>query len=288
MNSQKKKKIAVLGARGMLGQAMTRIVSENHFDTRGFAISEVDITKPDTIAEMFDRFSPQVVINCAAFTDVDACETERERAMKVNAEGVYNIAEISNKRNALVVHISTDYIFDGTKKSPYKEEDIPSPLNFYGESKYLGEKSLIEATDDYIILRTEWLYGEGGKNFVFTMLDKQKRGEIIEVVDDQIGSPTLTDEVAYAVVGLLNNNCRGVYNFSSAGECSWYDFAKKIFEVSGLPAQINAIKSSMIKRPAVRPKYSVLDCSKIKRDANISIKVWDEALSAFIRNLKLK
>lgn len=282
------KRIAVLGAEGMLGSAMMRIAEGSDFEIRGFDICDVDITIPESLKKIFDGYSPNIVINCAAFTDVDGCETEREKAMKVNAEGVYNIAVEAEKRNAVTVHISTDYIFDGKKTMPYKEDDIPSPQNFYGVSKLEGEKLLTKTTDNHLIIRTEWLYGKGGGNFAFAMLEKQKNGEIIDVVDDQVGSPTLTDELAKVVISLINNNCRGIYNFTSSGQCSWYEFAQRIFEITGFSANLNPVKSSAINRPAVRPKYSVLDCSKVKRDTGFAIQRWDESLKNFLLSLNLR
>ncbi len=282
------KRIAVLGAKGMLGQAVTSIAGrENIFDVKGFDVVDADITVPESVIKMYDEFSPDAVINCAAFTDVDGCEAQREMAIKVNAEGVGNVASEAAKRNALVIHISTDYIFNGTSHIPYKEGDIPSPQNYYGKSKLEGEKLLRERTDNHLILRTEWLYGQGGKNFVFAMLEKQKKGETINVVDDQIGSPTLTDEVVRAIISLLKKECRGIYNFTSSGKCSWYEFAKRIFEISGLKADLHPVKSVEFNLPAVRPKYSVLDCSKIERDAGLAIKRWDESLTEFLYSLDL-
>ena len=281
------KRIAVFGSEGMLGRAMTRIAEGEDFEIRGFDICDVDITIPENLEKIFDDYFPNIVINCAAFTDVDGCETKREIAMKVNAEGVYNVAREAEKRNAVTVHISTDYIFDGEKTMPYSEDDVPSPQNFYGESKLEGEKLLIKTTENHLIVRTEWLYGDGGGNFAFAMLEKQKNGEIINVVDDQVGSPTLTDELAKAVISLINNNCRGIYNFTSSGQCSWYEFAEKIFQITGFSANLNPVKSSAINRPAVRPKYSVLDCSKFKRDTGFVIQRWDESLKKFLISLNL-
>jgi len=257
------------------------------FDVKDFSIHELDIRDRENVSAMFGKLRPAVIVNCAAYTNVDGCETNRDEAMSVNSAGVLNLASEAKKHGSLMVHFSTDYIFDGTKKSPYKEDDMPNPINFYGKSKLEGERRLIESGCEYIIIRTEWLYGAVGKNFVFTMLEKQKNQGTISVVDDQRGSPTWTDELAVAVTKLLQKKCRGIYNVTASGNCTWYDLAVKIFDAVKLKAEVLPIKTSQSSRPASRPTYSVLDCSKFEKDTGMKMKNWDEALLFFLREAKI-
>ncbi|MBI5376709.1 MAG: dTDP-4-dehydrorhamnose reductase [Candidatus Schekmanbacteria bacterium] len=276
----------LVGAGGMLSRDVAARLSKD-FDVKGFSIHELDIRDRENVSVMFGKLRPAVVVNCAAYTNVDGCETNRDEAMSVNSAGVLNLALEAKKHGSLMVHFSTDYIFDGTKKSPYKEDDMPNPINFYGKSKFEGERWLIESGCEYIIVRTEWLYGAVGKNFVFTMLEKQKNQGTISVVDDQRGSPTWTDELAVAVTKLLQKKCRGIYNVTASGDCTWYNFALKIFDAAKLKAEVLPIKTSQSNRTASRPTYSVLDCSKFEKDTGMRMKNWDDALLSFLREVKI-
>jgi dTDP-4-dehydrorhamnose reductase len=224
---------------------------------------------------------PKTVINCAAYTDVDGCETNQETAMQVNGEGVAHLAMATRDIGARLVHISTDYVFDGSKGSPYVEDDAPFPLGVYGQSKLAGEMNAA-FNPDHLIVRTQWLYGLHGKNFVETMLRLSKEKDELSVVDDQIGSPTWTVDLAHAVLALLKTGQRGIYHASNDGFCSWNGFAQAIFEEAGLQIRVNGMTTEELNRPARRPLYSTLDCSKLVRDAGFQPHPWRMALKEYM------
>jgi dTDP-4-dehydrorhamnose reductase len=271
--------ILIVGANGMLGRDMMACVGDA---ARGVDIGEIDITSLESTERILRTLKPQVVINCAAFTDVDGCETDTETAMQVNGEGVAHLAMVSREIGARLVHVSTDYVFDGSKGSPYVEEDAPCPLGVYGESKLAGEMNAA-FNPDYLIVRTQWLYGLHGKNFVETMLRLAGEKDQLSVVDDQIGSPTWTVDLASAISALLKTGQRGIYHAANAGFCSWNGFARAIFEESGLEVTVNGMTTDELNRPARRPLYSTLDCSKLLRDSGFRPQPWRSALKAYLQ-----
>jgi dTDP-4-dehydrorhamnose reductase len=271
--------ILVIGANGMLGRDMMALIGAA---ARGVDIDEIDITSLESTERVIRTLKPETVINCAAYTDVDGCETNVETAMQVNGEGVAHLALATREIGAGLVHVSTDYIFDGSKSTPYVEDDAPCPLGVYGESKLAGELNAA-FNPDHLIVRTQWLYGLHGKNFVETMLRLAVEKDEIAVVDDQVGSPTWTVDLAHAVLDLLKSGHRGIYHAANAGFCSWNGFAKAIFEEAGLPVKVHGMTTDELNRPARRPLYSTLDCSKLEQDAGLRLQPWRSALKTYLQ-----
>ena len=270
--------ILVVGAKGMLGQDLMRVLPG---DVRGVDIEEIDITSPESVRRVLLTLKPRVVVNCAAYTDVDGCETNVDLAMRVNGEGVGNLAAATREIGALLVQVSTDYVFDGTRGAPYGEDDSVNPLSIYGKSKLLGEEKARE-NPDHLIVRTQWLYGHGGKNFVETMLRLAGERNEIAVVDDQIGSPTWTVDLSLAISQLLDAGCRGTYHVANQGTCSWFQFAEAIFAEAGVTITVHPQTTAELGRPAPRPLYSVLDCGKLTNDAGLELEEWREALKTYL------
>ena len=275
-------KILILGHKGMLGADLRTRLSAGH-EVVGKDIDEIDITNSAACLDAVEEVKPDIVINAAAFTDVDGCESNRDRCFAVNALAVENIALACKPQNIPIVHFSTDYIFDGSKGSPYVEDDSPRPLNVYGESKRKGEELLLASSDNVLLIRSQWLYGAHGKNFVRTILEKGRSLDVVEVVDDQIGSPTYTADLAQAVQRLIESGQRGVFHVTNRGSCSWFEFAKKIFEFAGMNGvQVRPIKSSQLTRPAKRPAYSVFSCRKFFETTGKTMRFWQVALSDYL------
>ena len=229
---------------------------------------------------------PEIVINAAAYTAVDNCETDYTNAYSVNAIGPKNLAIACNKINIPLIHISTDYVFDGNKRTPLTEVDTLGPKTAYGKTKLEGEKMIQENTKKYFILRTAWLYGIHGKNFVQTMLNLSKKNNELKVVNDQIGSPTYSKDLAIAISELLNSDKYGIYHVTNKGEISWYDFSKKIFELSNINIKVNPVSTEEFPRPAPRPHYSVLSNQKWINAGFTPMRNYDEALKEYLSLLK--
>jgi len=271
--------IVVVGANGMLGRDLMALLGDG---SRGVDIAEIDVTSHESVERVLTALHPSVVINCAAYTDVDGCETNVDTAMQVNGEGVAYLAMVTRELGAKLVHVSTDYIFDGGKGSPYLEDDPPHPLSIYGESKLTGEMNA-SFNPDHLIVRTQWLYGLYGKNFVETMLRLGTEKDELTVVDDQIGSPTWTVDLAKAIIVLIEKGCQGVYHAANSEFCSWNGFAKAIFEESGLAVSVKPMTTEALNRPARRPLYSTLDCSKLKQDTGFQPQPWRDALRSYLK-----
>lgn len=292
-------KILITGSSGMLGRDLCEVLGKGHevvgLDVSGCKLEasgcarfyETDITDAAAIGSIFDKEKPDVVIHAAAWADVDGCELDPEKAYKVNADGTRNIAEAAAVQKAPMVYISTDFVFNGKKDTPYTEDDECNPINVYGKSKLDGEKAVQEAAADYMILRTSWLYGPGGKNFVDTIVVKSGEGKPLKIVDDQTGSPTYTRDLAETLNSLISSGVSGersLYNACGSGACTWYGFAVKIKEL--VPrmkdAVIEPISSDELGRPAERPRYSVLDNSRLREKLSRDIRPWDKALEEYI------
>jgi dTDP-4-dehydrorhamnose reductase len=271
--------IVIAGARGMLGHDLLELFGSN---ARGVYHDVMEITSPVSVEKVLKKLQPRVVINAVAYTDVDGCETNRERAFQVNGEAVLNLARVTAELGAKLVQVSTDYVFDGSKGTPWLEDDQVNPLSVYGLSKLAGEENA-RFNPDHLIVRTQWLYGLHGKNFVETMLRLGKEKEEIGVVHDQIGSPTWTVDLSSAIRALIDGNCRGTYHAANAGSCSWCDFAKAIFEEDGLKTVVKPITTGELGRPAPRPLYSVLDCGKLQKDTGYTAEGWREALKGYLK-----
>jgi dTDP-4-dehydrorhamnose reductase len=277
-------KILIIGARGMLGRDLQPILSLRH-EVIGTDLDELDITRPGQPRRTIDSLRPDVLINLAAITDVDGCESQREKAFLVNAQGAIEIAQGCTATGARLIHLSTDYVFDGTSPVPYPEETPPRPLNVYGESKLLGERGVQEAGGNYLILRTAWLYGRHGKNFVDTILRLSSQQEEIRVVNDQRGSPTYTRDLSRAIELLLEREVRGVLHVTNSGSCTWFEFAGKILAMKSPrdhSVRLLPISSAELSRPAKRPANSVLDCSKFEKITGWKMRRWDVCLREYL------
>jgi dTDP-4-dehydrorhamnose reductase len=270
--------VLVVGANGMLGRDLMTVFPG---ELRGVDIGEIDITSPESVRTLLVSLKPEVVVNVAAYTDVDGCETNRELAFAVNGAGVGYLARVSADIGAKLVQISTDYVFDGGKGSPYLEDDPTGPLSVYGQSKLLGEQNA-RLNPNHLIIRTQWLYGLHGKNFVETMLRLATERTELSVVDDQIGSPTWTVDLAGAIRALVEAGCRGTYHAANAGFCSWNEFARAIFADAGVKITVKPMTTTELNRPAPRPLYSTLDCGKLARDSGFMPQGWRDALKTYL------
>ncbi len=275
------KKILIVGALGMLGHDLLKVFAKG-YGVIGVDKEEIDITRQGATVKLIKEIAPSVVINAAGYTDVDGCEKKMRKAFAVNGEGARNLAKGCRDKGAKLVYISTDYIFDGEKKTPYRENDNPNPLNIYGESKLMGERYVEDLLDNYLIVRTQWLYGRHGRNFVETILALARERDKIEVVQDQKGSPTSTVDLSKAIAGLVRKDFRGTFHVSNKGSCSWYDFALEIVRLAGeRGAEIVPVSSKELNRPAKRPLYSVFNCQRLEKEARIEMRPWQEALKGY-------
>ncbi|HHY46030.1 MAG TPA: dTDP-4-dehydrorhamnose reductase [Firmicutes bacterium] len=275
-------KVIITGAKGMLGQDMVAEFQRRDYEVHAANHKSLDITDIHAVRKVIEALRPDVVVNCAAYTNVDKAESEPEVAMRVNGLGPRNLALACEATGAVLLHISTDYVFDGEKEGPYEIWDTPNPINVYGKSKLWGEKYVRSLMHRYFIVRTSWLFGKGGRNFVTTMLELAKRGEPIRVVDDQWGCPTYTVDLAKACADLLESGCFGIYHVTNQGATTWYEFAKKVFELSHATVMIEPITSSCLCRPAVRPKNSVLEGFPIQESVGYVLRMWQLALGEYL------
>lgn len=273
-----KTKILILGASGMLGSDLVKEFNDS--DLTAYGSKDLDITIFAEVKKKLTALKPDIVINAAAYAAVDDCEKNRMKAMRINGEGPENLAKICKEIKAILVHYSTDYIFNGQKKEGYKENfNIIEPLNVYGESKALGEKMIQNNCDKYYILRISWLYGKNGKNFVETMLNLGQTKKELKVVNDQHGSPTYTVDVAKRTKEILENikPAYGVCHVTNSGNCTWYEFTKEIFKLKNITTKIIPCTTAEFPRPAKRPAYSLLLNTKLPE-----MRSWQEALRDYL------
>ncbi len=273
--------ILVTGKNGQLGSELEML----HFSYPTYQwifvdVDEMDLTSKTSIDEAFEKYKPTVVVSCGAYTAVDKAETDKEIAEMINATAVGIIAENCKKLNADLIHISTDYVFDGEGTSPYKPDQPTDPLNHYGLTKRDGEVLAQQNNDKTIIIRTAWVYSSFGKNFVKTMMRLMNERPEISVVNDQIGSPTYAKDLARVIVKIITSTEKkyGIYHFTNEGVISWYDFTEEIKDIAGLSCLIHPIPSSQFPTPAKRPSYSVLDKKSLVQDYGIKLKDWKESL----------
>jgi len=275
-------KILVTGARGMLGTDLCDVLSGEH-DVTGVDLEDFDISSASRTREEIGKIAPKLVIHCAAYTDVDRSESEPEEAFRINAEGTHNVALACRDVESTLVYLSTDYIFDGKAERPYVETDTPRPLNVYGASKLEGERFVQELVSNHFIVRTSWLFGLHGRNFVDTIIRLGQDKRVIEVVDDQVGCPTFTRDLCLALSSIAGSSEYGTYHVCNAGHCSWFEFAQKIIELWGSSeVTVAPTKSVRSGRAARRPAYSVLDTSLFQRKFDFSLRDWKEALIEYI------
>lgn len=282
------KQILVTGANGQLGQSVKEIsINYPGLDFTFVSRDELDITNQSAIVAYFQANQFDAVINCAAYTAVDLAESDVDNARLVNATATHYLAEATAKQAIPFIHISTDYVFDGTVSTPRLETDKVNPIGVYGQTKLEGEELALAINPKTIIIRTAWVYSKYGKNFVKTMLWLFKEKEEIGVINDQIGSPTNAVDLADAIAQMLSKNelVYGIFNYSNEGECSWFDFASKIKEISNSNIKINPIPTTAYPTPAKRPAYSLLNKTKIKATYQISIPNWEESLKKELTTL---
>lgn len=273
--------VLVTGSGGQLGQSL-QFIAEEYSDIQFhfLSASDLDITNKEVIESVFNTIQPDFCINAAAYTAVDKAETEEDNAYLINVVGAKNLAKICKEYNASLIHISTDFVFDGYKNTPYTEKDLTNPQGIYGKTKREGEEEIIKIVKEYFIIRTSWLYSQFGNNFMKTMLRLAQDRDVLSIVNDQIGTPTHAVDLAKVIVKIIQSKSKnyGIYHFSNEGNASWYDFAKKIFEINNVSIDLKPIPTTEFPTPAKRPKYSVLDKSKIKSEFNITINSWEDSL----------
>jgi dTDP-4-dehydrorhamnose reductase len=272
-------KVLVTGSAGMLGRDVLLAAGNAGHDVVGFGHTELDVTDAAAVGAKLEAERPDVVLNCAAWTDVDGAEEDEEEAMAVNGTGAGKVAAAAAAVDASVVYVSSDYVFDGAKRAPYLESDQPAPLSAYGRTKLAGEEATSAANPRHFIVRSSWLFGIGGGNFVETMLRlAADHGEVL-VVHDQVGSPTYTWHLAYGIVRLIEGLEHGIHHMAAAGECSWYEFAREIFEQAKIECNVLAATTEMLDRPAARPPYSALAS---QREHAIELPSWHDGLLGYL------
>ncbi len=274
-------KVLVTGAKGMLGTDLCRELSGD-YQVTGIDIQDLDITTGEASGKIAG-YGPEMVLHCAAMTNVDGCEKDPDAAYAVNGLGTRNVALAARQLNVPMLYISTDFVFDGKKGEPYCEWDEPNPLGHYGRSKLDGEKSVRELLEKFYIVRTSWLYGKHGRNFISTILAKAKESGTIKVVNDQVGSPTYVQDLCRAIVRLASSDKYGTYHLSNSGACSWFDLAKKAVEFSGTKAEVLPISSSDYPTPTKRPAYSVLRNFCWERTFGEILRPWEEGLKDYLK-----
>ncbi len=288
-DGEMKRILLVIGAKGMLGRDLMGILNSSFSNDEviGWDIEEMDIQKEDESITRIEKIRPEIVIHLAAYTDVDGCELNKKKAFSVNAEGTKHVALAASKCRAKMVYLSTDYVFDGDKKEPYLESDSPHPLNVYGLSKLKGEQYVQEWVKDSLIVRTQWLYGPSGKNFVTSILQQARKKAELSIVNDQIGSPTYTADLARAISELIQLDARGIFHAANSDPCTWYAFGQAILKLSGVnQVRVIPISSKELGRPAARPPYSVLNCQKLKRETGLTMRPWSEALKDYLSSYR--
>jgi dTDP-4-dehydrorhamnose reductase len=276
-------RIAVLGGRGMLGTDLVQICQQQGMNPIVYDLPEFDITDVNQVRQVVA--GADMIVNCAAYTNVDGAESQSELAYQVNVEAVGRLGTVARQAGKWVLHISTDFVFDGSGDKPYVETDNPNPINTYGKTKLAGEQLLAGSGCEYCIVRVEWTYGSAGNNFVTKLIQHAKSQQTLKVVDDQTGSPTSTIEAAKAICELLQKKPEGIYHFASAGYVTRYGMAEFILEKLSMNIELLPCKTSDFPSPATRPLNSRFDCSKIKRLLDEPIKRWQDPLELFLRQL---
>ena len=285
-----KRILLVIGAKGMLGRDLVGVLHSSFPDDEivGWDIEEIDIRKEEESVFRIEKLRPDIVIHIAAYTDVDGCERDEERAFAVNAEGTKYVALAASRCLAKLVYLSTDYVFDGNKMEPYVESDLPHPLNVYGRSKLQGEQYVQELVKNGLIIRTQWLYGRHGKNFVDSILHQAREKKVLSIVDDQIGSPTYTVDLAKAMSVLIQFDAQGIFHAANSDRCTWFTFGQAILNLSRMDeVKMIPISSEELGRPAVRPSYSAFNCQKLKEKTGLILRPWSEALKDYLAAYRL-
>lgn len=279
-------KILVTGGKGQLGYDVSRLLQEKGHQVFSYGREVLDITNQNQVRDIMNEVQPEVVVHAGAYTKVDLAETEVDNAYKVNALGTRNLVIEAEKYRAKFIYISTDYVFDGQSSQPYNEFAVTNPQSVYGKSKLAGEDFVRQLSSRFFIVRTSWVYGKNGYNFVKTMLRLAGEREELNVVNDQVGCPTYTVDLAQFIVQLLKTEAYGTYHASNSGKCSWYEFACAIFKEAGIEMKVNPISSDQYPLPAPRPTNSVFDHMMIRLQGFTQLRPWQEALQEFIKDMK--
>ena len=278
-------KILITGSNGMLGHDLIEVLKDEH-ELVLTTSKTLDITVEDKVMDFICDINPDVVINSAAYTDVDGCEENQDIAYRVNGDGVKNLALACKEVDCPLVHVSTDYIFNGKNTRPWVEDDEIGPISVYGKSKLKGEEAILEILDKFFIVRTAWLYGINGKNFPKTMLELAKNHSEITVVYDEVGTPTYTPDLAGAISELIKTDYYGIYHITNSGSCSWCEFAKYIFEVADADVKVIPVTASEFARPAPRPSYSVLENKNWVKNGFEPLRSYKDAIKEYIELIK--
>ena len=287
--SLEKRPIVVLGAGGMLGTALVNVLGDQGRDCVSFlGRKDLDITRKERVNAVLKDLHPGVIINTASYTDVDGAESDSKLALEINGTGAASVADVASQMRIPIVHISTDYVFDGRKDTPYLTDDGTNALNIYGASKLEGENLVRRKAHKYMIVRTSWLFGPNGKNFVRTMLEMGRSRSTLDVVDDQTGSPTFTRHLAGAILELVDRGVTGTYHLTNTGQCTWFTFAREIFRQSGMDVKVRPVPTEAFPRPAARPRNSVLDCSSTYELLGHPLPSWQTALSEYLEEIGIK
>lgn len=278
-------KILITGSNGMLGHDLQEVLNDKH-ELILTTSETLNITDKDQVLKVICENNPDVVINSAAYTDVDGCEDNHDIAYGVNGEGVRNLALACKEIDCPLVHISTDYVFNGKNNRPWVEDDEIDPINVYGKSKLEGEEAILEILEKYFIVRTAWLYGINGRNFPKTMLELAENHSEITVVYDEVGSPTYTLDLAYGISQLIETDYYGIYHLTNSESCSWCEFARYIFEVADVDVKVIPVTASEFARPAPRPSYSVLENKNWINNGFKPLRSYKEAIKEYIELIK--
>jgi dTDP-4-dehydrorhamnose reductase len=275
-------KVVVTGAAGQLGQDVLLELERKNHQAFGVDRQQLDITNEEDVLAVISKVKPDVILHCAAYTNVDAAEENEDAAYQVNAAGTENLAKAAKLNGSKVIYISTDYVFDGTANEPYEVDEPTQPLGAYGRTKLAGEQLLQKHLDESFIVRTAWVFGVYGNNFVKTMIRLGKERGEVGVVHDQVGSPTYTVDLAKFMVELMETDKYGIYHATNSGVCSWYEFAVEIFKQANMNVTVNPLTSDQFPRPAARPKYSVLSKKMIEQQGLKPLRDWKDALAAYL------
>ncbi|MFH1096282.1 MAG: dTDP-4-dehydrorhamnose reductase [Candidatus Desantisbacteria bacterium] len=275
-------KILITGANGQLAREFLRLL-KNH-QVEALTKRQLDISDNKAVLSVVSSYKPDIILNCSAYNLVDMAEDNLEAALRVNADGVRNLASVSKKYHALLVHYSTDYVFDGTKDDFYKEEDTPNPINNYGKSKLIGERMLAEETDDFLLFRTSWVFGEGDQNFLHKLAEWAKLNRVLKIVYDQISIPTCTEDIAQITMLAIEKGLRGVYHLTNSGYASRYEVARYFIERLDMDNLILPVSSDFFPAAAKRPYFSALSNSKLSKELGINIPKWQNGIDVHLNN----
>jgi dTDP-4-dehydrorhamnose reductase len=275
-------RVLITGAAGQLGHDLQQAFGDAGDDVTALGRGDLDVTDRDAVRAAVEAATPQVVVHSAAFTKVDACETEPETAWAVNTTGSWWVAQACERIGATMVYLSTDYVFDGTNGRPYTEYDQVNPQSIYGRSKEAGEQKVRETLDDHYIVRTSWVHGAHGGNFAKTMLRLGRERGAVSVVDDQTGAPTFTFDLAPQIRRLVETGCTGTYHLTNAGHCTWFEFARAIFELAGLGVDLTPTDTATFAAPAPRPLHSVLDNLMARQIGLPPMPTWESSLKDLV------